>query len=177
MSVTWESHQQAETNGLPEGVGGLVRRSAPCSVRPSQEQDTEARVAAKKAWEIIAVTDKDGRVTIRQRGADTVAVGRGAGAMSADGEEKNTEPGSCKVGSGSQSRAERATNLPPLFSIGNYQTKVSEVVKADNYHQESLEDWSFSVFNINRASGLGGALVVVIVLLLTTPRGAGPGPF
>ena len=146
-----------------------MRRSAPCSVRPSQEQDTEARVAAKKAWEIIAVTDKDGRVTIRHRGADKVAVGSGAGAMSADGEEKKTEPGSYKVGSGSQSRAEMATNLPPLFSIGNYQTKVSEVVKADNYHQESLEDWSFSVFNINRASGLGGALVVVIVLLLTTP--------
>ena len=32
-----------------------------------QEQDTKARVAAKKAKEIIAVTDEDGRVTIRQR--------------------------------------------------------------------------------------------------------------
>ena len=56
-----------QAQSLPEGVGGLVHIGAPCSVWLGQEQDTKARVAAKKAREIIAVTDKDGRVTIRQR--------------------------------------------------------------------------------------------------------------
>ena len=68
---------------------------APCSEWPSQEQDTKARVAAKKAREIIAVTGKDGRVTIRQRGADSVAVRIGAGAMSVYGKEEKTELESC----------------------------------------------------------------------------------
>ena len=40
------------------------------------------------------------------------------------------------------------------------------VVKAENYQGVGLDDSSFSVFNIHRASGLGGALVVIIVLLL-----------
>ena len=31
-----------------------------------------------------------------------------------------------------------ATNLPPLGSKGSYPAKVSKVVKAENYHQESL---------------------------------------
>ena len=84
-----------------------MRRSAPCSVRPSQEQDTEARVAAKKAWEIIAVTDKDGRVTIRQRGADSTPVKSGAEATSVDREEEKTEPEPCRVYIGSQIAGEQ----------------------------------------------------------------------
>ena len=39
-------------------------------------------------------------------------------------------------------------------------------MKAENYQGVGLDDSSFSVFNIHRASGLGGALVVIIVLLL-----------
>ena len=50
--------------------------------------------------------------------------------------------------------------------MGNYPAKASQIVKAQNYHQHSLDDSSFSVFNIHRASGLGGALVEIIVLLL-----------
>ena len=53
-----------------------------------------------------------------------------------------------------------------FFNMNNYPAKVSKVVKAENYHQESLDNSSFSVFNIHGASGLGGALVVVIVLLM-----------
>ena len=49
-------------------------------------------MAARKLREIIAVRDKDGRVTIRQRGADSVAVRSGAGAMNAVGGEEITEP-------------------------------------------------------------------------------------
>ena len=54
----------------------------------------------------------------------------------------------------------------PPFNMGNYPAKASQIVKAQNYHQHSLDDSSFSVFNIHRASGLGGALVEIIVLLL-----------
>ena len=52
--------------------------------------------------------------------------------------------------------------------MGNYPAKVSKIVKAENYHRESLEDGSFLVFIKHGASGLGGALVVIIVLLLGT---------
>ena len=73
MLVIWESHQQAESQGvkfatkvttcqaqgLPEVVGGLTRGGAPFSVWPSQEKDTVARAAAKRAREVIMVTDRD----------------------------------------------------------------------------------------------------------------------
>ena len=52
--------------------------------------------------------------------------------------------------------------------MGNYPAKAPQIVKAENYHQQSLDDSSFLVFNIHGASGLGGALVVIIVLLLAT---------
>ena len=50
--------------------------------------------------------------------------------------------------------------------MGGYTSKDSQVVKAENYHQQSLDDLSFSVFNIHSASGLGGALLVIVILLL-----------
>ena len=50
----------------------MTRLGAPYSVRPSQEQDTVARAAAKRSREVIMVTDRvTGRVKIRQRGADS----------------------------------------------------------------------------------------------------------
>ena len=38
--------------------------------------------------------------------------------------------------------------------------------KAENFHQQSLDDSSFSVFNIHGASELGGAFLVIVVLVL-----------
>ena len=52
----------------------------------------------------------------------------------------------------------RPPNYPLLINMGNYPAKVSKVVKAKNYHQESFYDSSFSIFNIHGASSLGGTL-------------------
>ena len=46
--------------------------------------------------------------------------------------------------------------------MGGYPAKASQIVKAQNYHQHSLDDSSFSVFNIHGAS----MLVVIIMMLL-----------
>ena len=47
--------------------------------------------------------------------------------------------------------------------MSGYPYKASQIV---NYHQQSLYDSSFSVFSIHGASGLGGAPVVIILMLL-----------
>ena len=49
--------------------------------------------------------------------------------------------------------------------MGGGTSKSAEVVKADNFHQSSLPDESFSVFH--SPSGFGGAGLVLIVLGLS----------
>ena len=50
--------------------------------------------------------------------------------------------------------------------MGGYPAKASQILKAENYNQQSWDDSSFFVFNIHGASVLGGALVVIMVMLL-----------
>ena len=50
--------------------------------------------------------------------------------------------------------------------MGTYPSKQDEIVKAENFNQESLADSSFSILNIHGASSLGGALLVIVVILL-----------
>ena len=52
-------------------------------------------------------SDKNGRVTIRQRGADSTAVRSGAEATSVDRGEEKTEPEPCRVYIGSQIAGEQ----------------------------------------------------------------------
>ena len=51
--------------------------------------------------------------------------------------------------------------------MGGGTSKSAEVVKAENFHQSSLTDESFSVFNFHSLSGLGGAALVLLVLGLS----------
>ena len=53
--------------------------------------------------------------------------------------------------------------------MGGYLCKDTKVFKAKNFHQQSLDDKSFSVLNVHGASGMGGALLVILILLLATP--------
>ena len=48
--------------------------------------------------------------------------------------------------------------------MGGGSSKSSEVVKADDFNQESLTDDSFSVVNLHMPSGFGGASLVILVL-------------
>ena len=48
--------------------------------------------------------------------------------------------------------------------MGGGSSKSAEVVKAENFHQSSLTDESFSIFNFHSPSGFGGAALVLIVL-------------
>ena len=48
--------------------------------------------------------------------------------------------------------------------MGGGSSKSSEVVKADDFNQESLTDESFSVVNLHMPSGFGGASLVILVL-------------
>ena len=50
--------------------------------------------------------------------------------------------------------------------MGGYPSKQTEITKAENVHRETLNDHSFSVMNIHGASSVGGARLVVAVLLL-----------
>ena len=50
--------------------------------------------------------------------------------------------------------------------MGGYPSKETEIVKAENFHKQSLEDKSFSVLNVHEASGAEGALLVVAIMLL-----------
>ena len=71
---------------------------------PSKEQDTAARAAAKRAREVIMVTEQStGRVSIRQRGVDS----GGSEARSVYGGDKKTEPEPRQVDVGSQRAKEQ----------------------------------------------------------------------
>ena len=48
--------------------------------------------------------------------------------------------------------------------MGGGASKISEVVKADQFNQFSLTDDSFSVINLHIPSGFGGASVVLVVM-------------
>ena len=48
--------------------------------------------------------------------------------------------------------------------MGGGSSKSSEVVKANDFNQESLKDESFSVVNLHMPSGFGGASMVLMVL-------------
>ena len=56
-----------------------------------------------------------------------------------------------------------------IINMGGYLCKDTKVFKAKNFHQQSLDDKSFSVLNVHGASGMGGALLVILILLLATP--------
>ena len=51
--------------------------------------------------------------------------------------------------------------------MGGGSSKLSEVVKANEFTQSSLTDESFSVLNLHMPSGFGGALMVLVVLGLS----------
>ena len=48
--------------------------------------------------------------------------------------------------------------------MGGGSSKSAEVVQAENFHQSSLTDESFFIFNFHSPSGFGGAALVLIVL-------------
>ena len=48
--------------------------------------------------------------------------------------------------------------------MGGGSSKSTETVKSENFHQSSLTDESFSIFNFHSQSGFGGAALVLIVL-------------
>ena len=50
--------------------------------------------------------------------------------------------------------------------MGGYPSKQTEITKAENVNRETLNDHSFSIMNIHGAFSVGGALLVVAVLLL-----------
>ena len=52
------------------------------------------------------------------------------------------------------------------LKIGGYPSKKTKITKAENVIRETLKDYSFSVMNIHGDSSVGGALLVVAVLLL-----------
>ena len=175
-----------KAQGLPEVVWGITRVGAPFSVWPNKEQDKVARAAAKRARKIIMVTAREtGIATIRQRGADPIA-------------GRSGEDGARAVQSRLRSqRAGRRcswTRAGEAGPVGGHQPKddtaavptAATVISTEEYanqphtlhstwaathlrtHQQSLDDLSFSVFNIHSASGLGGALLVIVILLLAT---------
>ena len=53
--------------------------------------------------------------------------------------------------------------------MSGYPYKDTKVLKVKNFHQQSLDDKSFNVLNVHGASGMGSALLVILILLLATP--------
>ena len=61
------------------------------------------------------------------------------------------------------------TYTPPTqaANMGGYPSKdETKIIKAENYHCHSLQDSSFSILNVHASSGIGGALFVIVILLL-----------
>ena len=55
-----------------------------------------------------------------------------------------------------------------IINMGGYLCKDTKVFQAKNFHQQSLDNKSFSVLNVHGASGMGGTLLVILILLPAT---------
>ena len=58
--------------------------------------------------------------------------------------------------------------FPLIINTGGYPCKDIKVFNAKNFNQQSLDDKSFGVLNVHSTSGMGGALLVILILLLAT---------
>ena len=50
------------------------------------------------------------------------------------------------------------------YAMGPALSKSTEIVKAENFKQESLDDSSFSIINLHGTSTAGGAIFVLLIL-------------